>query len=397
MKIKILPIALVLMLFCSCQNDDEYTESDFLEGSATYTLPTISLNTASLTETETLPSSTSDEYGDYIESATFSDTISVVFNSTTAEVSDDLGYTTVSGNHVTVNSSASKFIVISVSGTTTDGSLKIYSDKKFALVLNGVNITNPTGAAINNQCGKTMYVVVADGTTNTLTDGTTYTTTSGEDMKATLFSEGQMAFSGTGTLTINANCKNGICSDDYIRIRPNTNIAIYSTASNGIKANEDIIINGGVLNIQVTADGAKGIKTDSCVTIAGGRTTIINTGSTSVEGTDTTKCSAIKCDKAFEMTGGELYIESSGEGGKGISTDGDVTFSDGTAVIVAKGTKELAAPKGIKSDGSIVVSAGSFQVYSVYSKACDDADEEITVEGTPTTNEQSTNVVRIIY
>jgi len=97
------------------------------------------------------------------------------------------------------------------------------------------------------------------------------------------------------------------------------------------------------------------------------------------------------------MTGGELYIESSGEGGKGISTDGDVTFSDGTAVVVAKGTKELAAPKGIKSDGSIVVSAGSFQVYSVYSKACDDADEEITVEGTPTTNEQSTNVVRIIY
>ena len=59
--------------------------------------------------------------------------------------------------------------------------------------------------------------MLADGTTNTLTDGTKYTdATDDEDMKAAFFSEGKMLFSGAGTLSVYANCKAGIRSDDYV-------------------------------------------------------------------------------------------------------------------------------------------------------------------------------------
>ena len=49
----------------------------------------------------------------------------------------------VSGADVTINSNLSdKEITCSVSGTTTDGSLKIYSNFRHTLALNGADITN---------------------------------------------------------------------------------------------------------------------------------------------------------------------------------------------------------------------------------------------------------------
>ena len=69
---------------------------------------------------------------------------------------------TINGADVIINSSAKK-VCYNVSGTTTNGFLKIYSDNKFELNLNGVNITNPDGAAINIQSKKRGYIVLADG------------------------------------------------------------------------------------------------------------------------------------------------------------------------------------------------------------------------------------------
>lgn len=40
-----------------------------------------------------------------------------------------------------------------------------------------------------------------------------------EDQKSTLFSEGQLEFSGKGILTVKSNLKHAICSDDYIDIQ----------------------------------------------------------------------------------------------------------------------------------------------------------------------------------
>ena len=133
------------------------------------------------------------DYGDYVENTTWSTTVRINFDGETATVTGQPSSVAVSidGAHVTVSSAAKRVRYI-VSGTTTDGSLKFYSDKKFQLQLNGADITNPHGAAINNQCGKSLYLVLNEGTSNTLRDGTDYTMVDGEDQKAALFSEGQI-------------------------------------------------------------------------------------------------------------------------------------------------------------------------------------------------------------
>lgn len=327
----------------------------------------IAIDQSALTETETVPAD--DE--DYIENNTFSNDINIAFNGTSASCSGHVdGVTvTVNGADVIVNSTAKK-VCYTVSGTTTDGFLKIYSDNKFELKLNGVTITNPDGAPINIQSKKRGYIVLADGTTNTLTDGTKYAdATDDEDMKAAFFSEGKMLFSGSGKLNVYGNCKAGIRSDDYVMFRPGNNIYVKATAGNGIKANDALYIKGGVINVEVSAAASKALSCDGIVEIDGGRTTLITTGGGELDddGTDVSGSAGIKADDAFTMNGGTLLCKSTGAGGKGVSTDQTLTINDGTVKVITTGQQYVngsldTSPKGIKSDGAMYIKGGDIMV-----------------------------------
>ena len=327
----------------------------------------IALDKTSLSESETIPTE-GDEAEDYIENNSFKNNISIAFNGTTATTSGSVEGVSVSinGADVIVNSSAKK-VCYSVSGTTSDGFLKIYSDNKFELNLNGVNITNPDGAPINIQSKKRGYIVLADGTTNTLTDGTKYSdATDDEDMKAAFFSEGKMLFSGKGMLNVYANCKAGIRSDDYVMFRPGNNVYVKATAGNAIKANDAIYIKGGVINVETSAAASKGLSSDGLIQIDGGRTTAITTGTGELDedGTDVSGCAGVKADSIFVMNGGELYCKSTGAGGKGISTDQTFTLNDGTIKVITTGQQYVynkldTSPKGIKSDGAMYIKGGT--------------------------------------
>ncbi len=73
-----------------------------------------------------------------------------------------------------------------------------WGDKKFKLTLAGVSLTNDSGAAINIQSGKRVFVEVKTETENYLADASSYSTVTGEDEKGCFFSEGQLIISGTG-------------------------------------------------------------------------------------------------------------------------------------------------------------------------------------------------------
>ena len=330
----------------------------------------ISIDKTALEETETVPTS-GDEAEDYLENNTFTDEIGIAFNGSSATVSGSVdGVTvTVDGADVVVNSSV-KNVCYTVSGTTTDGFLKIYSDKKFELKLNGVSITNPDGAAINIQSKKRGYIVLVDGTENTLTDGTKYSdATDDEDMKACFFSEGKMLFSGKGTLNVYGNCKAGIRSDDYILFRPGNNVYVKATAGNAIKANDALYIKGGVLNVEVSAAASKGLSSDGLVQIDGGRTTAITTGTGAYDSDeqDVSGCAGVKADSIFVMNGGALYCKSTGAGGKGISTDQTLTVTGGTIKVITTGKQYTygsldTSAKGIKSDEAMYLQGGTIMV-----------------------------------
>jgi hypothetical protein len=82
----------------------------------------------------------------------FDHTVQIVFTPDGAQVSgDDSNTVRIDGNHVTVRNTTAQKIIYELSGTTQDGSLKLYSSARQAIVLNAVELTNPKGAAINNQ------------------------------------------------------------------------------------------------------------------------------------------------------------------------------------------------------------------------------------------------------
>ena len=309
---------------------------------------------------------------DYIENTTFDKTITVTFSqSGNASVSgDENGIVSINGNDVIATNNTDQVIKYVLTGETSDGFFKLYSTKKQAIVLNSVSITNPDGAAINNQSKKRTFIVLNDGTKNYLTDGANYSdATDSEDMKGCFFSEGQLIFSGSGYLEVDANCKAGIRSDDYVRTMPKANIWVDASSGNGIRGNEAVIVTGGVVNINVTGTADKGISTDGEVRIEGGRTTIFTSGGYEYDSdeNDYSACSGIKADSVININGGELNIKSTGIGGKGLNCDDEININDGVVRIITTGkrqkdSKGSVSPKGIKADGKITVSGGQTQV-----------------------------------
>jgi hypothetical protein len=364
-----LMLTALALTMASCVKDD--TDLDDIIAQYQVQPVSIELDYSALSEADDVPVTDENDsaYNDYVENSAWNKVISITFDGGQAVVSGSVPGVGVQsdGAHVVVTniSGPVKFIV---SGTTTDGSLKFYGDKRFQLLLNGVDITNPHGAAINSQSGKSMYVVLAEGTVNRLKDGPTYTMVDEEDQKAALFSEGQIIFSGKGQLDVTAVGRAGIRSDDYIRLRPGVKIHVNSSALDGLRANDGIIIDGGVINIETTGAGAKGVRSGGPMTVNGGRLVAISDGDTRIETVDavldTATCASLYCDTLLTVNAGIIRLKATGDGGKGINAKRDVVINGGSVEAVASGTRKVKKPKGVKIDGNFAISGGYFYSYS---------------------------------
>lgn len=346
----------------------------------------VEFNYASLSETETIPSGDENYYENCVSD--FAGDVTISYNGTSdASVDGKIdGSISVKGGDVVVN--ANKAYRYILKGSSSQGRFKLYSSKKSAIVLNNVSLTNPTGSAINVQSKKRVYLVLADGSENTLKDGSSYVTeydpsdpTSAEKQKGTYYSKGQSIISGAGRLNVQANYKHGIDTKDYLIIRPSVNLYIEAAAGNGIKCEntaegEGLIINGGVLNIKVDATAGKGLSSDGVITINGGRITVITSGDGEWDGDDAevkdvSGAAGIKCDLAYIQNGGDVWIKSTGAGGKGINGDSTLSFKGGSVHVITTGKSFSYTyqnktydtnPKGIKTDTDIYVSGGELFV-----------------------------------
>lgn len=360
--------ALVLVM-ASCVKDD----TDLADVVAQYQVEPVSieLDYSDLSETPDVPVTDENDsaYNDYVENSPWNKVIEINYNGNAVTVNGSVPGVAVQtdGAHVTVMNMSGpvKFVV---SGKTTDGSLKFYGDKRFQILLNGAEITNPHGAVINNQGSKSLYVVLADGTASCLQDGPEYTMVDEEDQKATLFSEGQIIFSGKGKLDVIAVGRGAIRSDDYIRVRPGVKINVSSSALDGLRALDGIILDGGVLNIETTGAGAKGMRSGGVMHVNGGRLVAISHGDTRItdeEGIiDTAACAALYCDTLVTVNKGVLRLKATGDGGKGINAKQHLVINGGSIEAVATGSREVKKPKGVKVDGNFAISGGYFYSYS---------------------------------
>ena len=257
----------------------------------------------------------------------------------------------VTDAHVII-SSTKKNIAYTLKGTTTNGSFKLYSDYKTQVTMQGVNITNPTGAAVNIQSGKTIMVELADGTTNTLKDGATYTMTTGEDQKGTFFSEGQLVFSGKGSLDVQSIGGHGIVSDDYVRMRSG-NITVNSVRD-GINTNDRFIMYGGVVNVTAGQDGLDIGK--GYIEIGGGKLTVsaVDEGITaSYEGDDAGKIDPL-ITPYIDIKGGLIKVNTSGDKGHAVRAMSTLSMTSGVLQATAKG----AGAKAVMSEGNMTLVGG---------------------------------------
>ena len=342
----------------------------------------VAASTAAATHYDFGDTDTSD---DNIVNTTFDRIISIVFGGSQAMVSGDAnGIVSVEGNRVTVNNTTKEAIVYDLSGTASDGFFKLYSSKKQAIRLSGLGLSNPSGAAINNQSKKRTFVIVEGS--NALADGSAYTETpDDEDEKAAFFSEGQLVFCGSGSLVVKASGKAGITSDDYVRFMACPTVKVTTSSGHAVRGKDAVIVSAGEITAATSAAMKKGFSSDSLVRFEGGRTTISVTGSAAYDSEDGeyTGTAGVKADKLFEMVAGELSIHNSGTGGKGISGDGPGYFKGGTVTITTTGSNygssghtgfgpgghtsgsdsdDSVSAKGIKFDGNLTFSGATVTV-----------------------------------
>ena len=362
-------------------------------------------NNGSYTDTPVDPAATDtsiedpfelEDEDDAIANTTFARTISIVFGASGATVTnDDNGIVSVDGNNVTVNNTGSEIIRYELSGTAASGFFKLYGEKKQAIVLNGLDLTNPNGAAINNQNKKRTFVIVNG--TNKLADGKKYTLTpENEDEKGAFFSEAQLIFSGSGSLSVTATGgKAGISSDDYVRVLGSPAISVNSAKGHGIRGKDAVVIGGGTLDVTVSKEGKKAITSDGTVRIDGGKTTLtVSGGVDDSDLTDLSSSSGIKADVAFVMNDGELTITNSGQGGKGISGDAAGKIAGGSVNITVTGANyevtgasavgledTSCSAKGIKFDGKLVITGGDVQVSAKNHEAIEAKGEMVITGG----------------
>ena len=371
-KTSLLALAFCAMMATACSTDSQTTvdadgqASDNQNNSSSQTSGQLATFDVAIDKVTAEPTDVAAEYfpseEDVLENNSFTTEVPIDLSNPVGKTENGVEVT-VEGGHVTANHGETKGVCYVVSGTTTNGSLTVLGEKKYAVKLNGANITNPDSAALNLLSSKRAFVVLAEGTSNSLSDGT------GGSQKGALYCKGKLLFNGSGSLSVAAATNNGIHSADYIVFRTGNNIYVKSAAGHGIKANDGIYINGGILNVEVSAAAAKGINSESHIIVNGGRTTVLNTGNGTYDSDEREAKGAagIKADSTFTINGGELWLKSTGSGGKGINVDMEANFNGGNVYVVTTGSQyksnnDTSSPKGIKVDGNITVSDGRIWV-----------------------------------
>lgn len=360
-----------------------------------------------------------------------SNTVSVQYNGNAASVN-------VSGNiaqyievvaecaHVTINQSDEVSdltcgeITYILKGESNDGSLTLNGSYKSTIELQGISLTNPTGAALDIQNGKRIDISAKNGTVNFLTDGK-------GSQKGAISCKGHIEFKGKGELSVTGNQSHAIYAKEYVEMKNLTlnilgakkdginccqyflmesgNLNITNTGDDGLQVAfkddidreaEDtgsISINGGTLTVTITADAAKCLKADGDVSIKDGSLILVS-NSAGIWDSSKSKTKASSCigaDGNVTISGGTLDLKATGSGGKGISCDGVFTSEGGKTKIETTGgllvysngnlnhnytgdserinSDYKSSSKGIKADSGVVINDGEFYITTATNNA----------------------------
>lgn len=241
----------------------------------------------------------------------------------------------IKGAGVTLNNNDTQTErIIELSGATTNGYFVYNGNFKTTIVLAGVEITNPDGAAVDIECGKRVAMELKKGTVNTLVDG------ENGKQKAALYCKGHIEIDKTGTLNVTGNTKHAISAKEYIQFKKSEGkVNILGAMSDGIHCGQYFLSNGftfdiknvGGDGIQAELSGEEGYAED----YADGSINI-NGGTYNIE-VNADFAAALKADTDVNINSSKMptniTISATGAGSRGIDADGSVNISDDATVV----------------------------------------------------------------
>ena len=279
-------------------------------------------------------------------------------------------------------------ITYELSGSSDNGSFWMDGKLKASFLLNGLTLHNPDSAAINIRDGKRISLELAEGTANSISDG------EGGDWKACLMVKGHTELKGGGSLTIEGNTGHAFWGKEYIEVKKtfgtlnitkaigdgiNVNqyfemkggtISISGVGDDGIQLSYDTdddgnivdedentgeaSLKGGTLTINTTGAGSKGIKTEGRFLMTGGELNVTQQGAVDASGTDLDYCAGVRAKGDIAIQGGQLTVNSTANGGRGLNADGAITIDESMATttinIEANGKGGTAEAQGTGSE-----------------------------------------------
>ena len=311
-----------------------------------------------------------------------SQAVTIKLNGTSATSSSDS--VKISGSTVTITEEATYVI----SGTLTDGMIIVNSEDtaKLQIVLNGVDITSKTSAALYILEADKVFVTLADGTENTLANGGTFTAIDENNIDAAVFSKQDLTFNGSGSLMVTSPAAHGIaCKDDLVFTGGTYTV---NSASHGLDANDSVRISRSTkLTIDAGKDGIHCENTDDAalgfVYISDG------TMNVEAEGDGIAAGAYVQIENGtFDLligggseNGSKEHSDNFGGfmgGGHGGGRPGEMrpdSFQNSTTTT----DKSSTSMKGIKAANSLLISGGTFKIDSADDSV--HSDVSVTING----------------
>lgn len=279
------------------------------------------------------------------------------------------------------------------SRTLSEGQIVVDADDaKVQIVLDNVDITCATSAAVYVKSAEKVFVTLAEGSQNTLRNTDEYVAIDDNNIDAVIFAKSDLTLNGTGSLTIVSAEGHGIVSKDDLKITGGT--YDITAAGHALSGKDSVRIADGTFILTAGKDGIHSGNEDNeekgYIYIADGDFTITSDG----DGMDASNIVQIE-DGTFDITAGGGAANSQkthesdmpgGPGGgmpqNGEKPDGEDMSEmgekpdganmpemgekpDGENMPQDTTTDESGTSiKGIKADGDMYLNGGTYQIDS---------------------------------
>lgn len=346
------------------------SESEISETSQTESTETVSVSAAS----------SSEMFTDRDMEIGYDEETSAKITLSGESASSDSDAVQISGSTVTITEEGTYIL----SGTLNDGMVIVSAEDtdKIQLVLDNAEITSSTSAAIYVLEADKVFITTVSGSENTLSNGGEYVAIDDNNIDAVIFSKSDLTLNGAGALNIHAAAGHGVVSKDDLVLTSGTyNI---TAASHGLSGKNSVRIANGTYTITSEKDGIQAENTDDAslgfLYIAGGTFTI-TTGEGSDSVTMTTSTTDFGQRGGFQDQTTTTATEEDSISQKGIKADGTITITGGTFVtdtvddsihsnsdiLITGGELELkTGDDAIHADSAVSIQNGDFTIVYCY-------------------------------